>query len=155
MSASATSASKTQRHGPRAFEIATDTLDEFFELLQAKLQEEAASDSLPASLARRAIYVTASQHRTYTGYGFPERVRRFVCATFCYGEDLVRYQKDTSCRLETWNSQDSLKQDATQRHVLGRLKTEIECVLDDLGLDAERVPLIPGRVRRCTWERAR
>ncbi len=128
------------------FEIEVGELGELFTLLHARELEHAAAHR---TLAQRAIYVSASQHRTYTGYGLPERVRRYVCASFRDGQERVCYRVDTSYRLETYTSPDSLKQDAGQKRELEAMKAELEAGLRERGL--AHVPILLGSLRRCSW----
>ncbi len=128
------------------FEIEVGELGELFTPLHARELEHAA---VGRTLAQRAIYVSASQHRTYTGYGLPERVRRYVSASFRYGQERVRYRVDTSYRLETYTSPDSLKQDAGQKRELEAMKAQLETDLRDRGL--AHVPILIGSLRRFSW----
>ncbi len=129
------------------FEIEVGDLGELFTLLEARELEHAATDR---TLAQHAIYVSASQHRTYTGYGLPECVHRYVSASFRNGQERVCYRVDTSYRLETYASPGSFKQDAGQKRELEAMKAELEAGLRERGL---RVPILLGSVRRFSWHR--
>lgn len=67
------------------FEIEAGSSREFFEHLEAREHTMPARDNPPRTLVRRALYEAPLQHRTRTGPGFPERVRRYLEVSFCYG----------------------------------------------------------------------
>ncbi len=71
-----------------AFELEAGGLDEFLQLLELRLREPGA---LKESLPRRAVCVADmyDQHSTEIGIAC---VKRYVRASFVYGEDLISLQ---------------------------------------------------------------
>lgn len=125
-----------------AFEAEVPNLDQFLELLARREKDDPGNVARP--LARRAVWATALLDYKSGEYGVPV-VRRYLEASFAYGEDLIVYRRNTSHNMEIGEMSKDLS--AKQREAYQELREQIRSALEEMGA-AEEIPLLEGSLRQ-------
>ncbi len=125
-----------------AFEAEVPNLDKFLELLDRREKDH--SGEVSRLLPRRAVWATALLDYKTGEYGVPV-VRRYLEASFAYGEDLIVHRHSTSHNMEIGEMPEDLS--AKQREAYHELRERIRGALEEMDVAGD-VPLLEGSLRQ-------